>query len=41
LKRENGIMVVQGITMINPVSTSQVPNSFSVGVVAIVELAHA
>jgi cyclopropane-fatty-acyl-phospholipid synthase len=42
LKRDNGIMVVQGITMTNSVSTSRVPNSFSAGVVvAIVELAHA
>jgi cyclopropane-fatty-acyl-phospholipid synthase len=40
LNRENGIMVVQGITMINPVSTSQAPIFLTAGVVVIVELAH-
>ena len=41
LKRENGIMAIQGITIINPVSASQASIFFPAGVVvAIAELAH-
>jgi cyclopropane fatty-acyl-phospholipid synthase-like methyltransferase len=41
LKRENGIMAIQGITMINPVSASQISIFFLAGAaIAIAELAH-
>jgi cyclopropane-fatty-acyl-phospholipid synthase len=40
LKRDSGIMVIQGITMINPVSALQTCISFPDGIVTIFALAH-